>query len=105
MKKILQYVGFAVDILPMSTKNVLTIVFCLESFWDEHMKMQSSKTSCEFYPVVGHKIQNYEPQHGCLALNECEPTNLLSVISSTDEKNMSLSIGVLIKTISKKERS
>ena len=63
------------------------------------MKMQSRKTSCEFYPVVVHKIKNNELHNKCSALNECEPTSLMSVIHSIDKKYISLSIGVLIKTI------
>ena len=42
-KKKHQHVGFAVYILPMSTKNVLTIAIFLENFWDGHMKNATSQ--------------------------------------------------------------
>ena len=42
-KKKHQPVGFAVYILPMSTKNVLTIAIFREIFWDGHMKNATSQ--------------------------------------------------------------
>ena len=64
-----------------------------------HEKCNLARRTVNFTPVIGHNIQNYDLLHICLALHECEPTITMSVIPSTDEKYISLSIGVLIKTI------
>ena len=47
---------------------------------------------------MGHNIQNYD-LHICLALQSCEPTTTVTVIPSTDEKNISMDFGVLVETI------
>ena len=61
-----------------------------------HEKCNLARRTVNFAPVIGHNIQNYDLHHICLALHECEPTSTTSVIPSTDEKYISLSIGVLI---------
>ena len=68
-------------------------------------KSKLARRTVNFTPVIGHNIQNYDLHHICLALHECEPTSTMSVIPSTDEKYLSLSIGVLIKTIKRKNGS
>ena len=70
-----------------------------------HEKCNLARRTVNFTPVIGHNIQNYDLHHICLALHECEPTSTMSVIPSTDKKYISLSIGVLIKTIKRKNGS
>ena len=50
-------------------------------------------------PVIGHNIARYDLHHVCLALREIEPSTTISVIPSTDEKYISMTFGVLIKTV------
>ena len=68
-----------------------------------HPECNRKRCNSRFVPVVGHNIQNYDLHHLCLALQECEPTTTISVIPSTDEKYMSLELGVYIKTITTKD--
>ena len=70
-----------------------------------HEKCNLARRTVNFTPVIGNNIQNYDLHHICLALHECEPTSTMSVIPSTDEKYISLSIGDLIKTIKRKNGS
>ena len=70
-----------------------------------HEKCNLARRTVNFTPVIGDNIQNYGLHHVCLALHECEPTSTMSVIPSTDEKYISLSIGVLIKTKKRKNGS
>ena len=51
-----------------------------------------------FTPVIGHNIANYDVHHVCLALREIVPSTK-SVLPSTDEKFISITFGVLIKTV------
>ena len=59
-----------------------------------------------FIPVVGHNIQNYDLYHIFLALNNCEPTTTISVITATD-KNTYLGplVCSLIPLLTKKDNS
>ena len=43
--------------------------------------------------------------HKCLALNECDSRSTIQVIPSTDEKYISLIIGVVAKTITRKDQT
>ena len=70
-----------------------------------HEKCNLARRTVNFTPVIEHNIQNYDRHHISLALHECEPTSTMSVIPSTDEKYISLGIGVLIKTIKRKNGS
>ena len=57
------------------------------------------RRTINFTPVIGHNIANYDLHHVCLAFREIEPSTTISVISSTDEKYISMTFGVLIKTV------
>ena len=64
-----------------------------------HEKSNRAKRNINFILVVGHNIQNYDLHHICLAMNNCDPsTTIISVIPATDEKNISMTFGVLIDT-------
>ena len=67
-----------------------------------HEKCNLARRTKNFIPVIGHNVQNYHLHRICLALHECELTSTMSVITITDKKYISLSIGVLIKTIKRK---
>ena len=67
-----------------------------------HEKCNLAKPTVIFTPVIWHNIQNYDLHHICLALHECEPTSTMSLIPSTDKIYISISTGVLIKTIKRK---
>ena len=69
-------------------------------WWHEKCNLAGRKVN--FTSVVGRDIQNYNLHHICIALHECEPTSTMNVKPSTDETCLSLSFGVLIKTIKRK---
>ena len=62
-----------------------------------------ARKNINFFPDVGHNIQNYDLHHICLALNNCEPTTTISVITATDKKYISMTFGVLIGTFVNKK--
>ncbi len=47
---------------------------------------------------MAHNLQNYDLHHVIRALNHCEPTTTVNVIPQSDEKFISLSLGVLVTT-------
>ena len=47
--------------------------------------------------MIGHNIRKYDIHHICIALAECEPETKFEVIPSTEEKNISVSVGVIKK--------
>ena len=49
-------------------------------------KCNCSRLNINLNPLVGQDIQNYDLNHICLARHNCEPTTIISVIPSTDEK-------------------
>ena len=67
-----------------------------------HEKCNLARRTVNFKQVIGDNIQFYDLHHICLSLHESEPTNTMSVTPSTDEKFKLLSIGLLIKTIKRK---
>ena len=64
-----------------------------------HEKGNWIRRTINFTPVIGHNIANYDLHHVCLALREIEPSTKINVIPSTDEKYISMTFGVLIKTV------
>ena len=107
----------------LNTDNTSTCCICCIHFTNEHEKCLDhchfsgkllgwthekcnlARRTVNFTPVIGHNIKNYDLHHICLGLHECKPTSTMSVITSTDKKYISLSIGVLIKTIKRKNGS
>ena len=63
-----------------------------------HEKCNWIRRTINFTPVIGHNIANYDLHHVCLALREIEPSTTIRFIPSTDEKYISMTFGVLIKT-------
>ena len=63
-----------------------------------HSKCNLARQRVRYTPVVEHNTQTYDLHHICLALGELEPTSTIQVIPATDEKYISLSIGVLVDT-------
>ena len=61
------------------------------------------KTTINFTPIISHNIAKYDLHHVCLALRKNEPSTTISVIPSTDEKYMSMTFGVLIKRITRRD--
>ena len=57
------------------------------------------RRTSKFIPVIGHNIQNYDLHHICLAMQECEPSTTISVIPATDEKYISMQLGVQVDTM------
>ena len=57
------------------------------------------RRTSKFIHVIGHNIQNYDLHHICLALQECEPSTTISVIPATDEKYISMQLGVQVDTM------
>ena len=64
-----------------------------------HKKCNWIRRTINFAPVIGHNTANYDLHHVFLALRENEPSTTVSVMPSTDEKYISMTFGVLIKTI------
>ena len=64
-----------------------------------HPKCNRARRNSRFISVVGHNIQNYDLHHLCLALQECHPSTTISVIPASDEKYISMELGVHVDTI------
>ena len=62
-------------------------------------KRSRARRNVNFTPLLDHNIQNFDLHHICLALQSCDPTTIVSVIPSTDEKYISMKFGVLVETI------
>ena len=64
-----------------------------------HDKCNLARRKINYIPVNGQNLQNYYMHHKCLALNECDSRSTIQVSPSTDEKYISLFLGVVVKTI------
>ena len=64
-----------------------------------HPQCNRLRRTSKFIPVIGHNIQIYDLHHICLALQECEPSTRISVIPATDEKYVSMQLGVQVDTM------
>ena len=64
-----------------------------------HPQCNPLRRTSKFIPVIGHNIQNYDLHHICLALQECEPSTTKSVIPATEEKYISMQLGVQVDTM------
>ena len=60
--------------------------------------MQLITTETQFDPIIAHNLQNHDLHHMLLAFDVCEPTTTVNVSPLTDEKLISLSLGVLVNT-------
>ena len=70
-----------------------------------HDKCNVARRNINYIPVVGHSLQNYDMHHICLALNECDSRSTVQIFPSTDEKYISLIIGVVVKTITRRDQT
>ena len=68
-----------------------------------HEKCNWIRRTINFTPIISHNIAKYDLHHVCLALREIEPSTTISVIPFTDEKYMSMTFGVLIKKITRRD--
>ncbi len=64
--------------------TALTSAICEDAFWT--------------LPRWKHNVQNYDMHHVILSLEFCESTTTASIIPQSDEKYISLSLGVLVNT-------
>ena len=119
-RKVLHYLG---DRSQLRREETLTCWICQENFSESeekcldhchssgkflgwtHDKCNLARRNINYIPVVGHNLQNYDMHHICLALNECDSRSTIQVIPSTDEKYISLIIGVVVKTITRKDQT
>ena len=69
-----------------------------------HPQCNRARRNSNFIPVIGHKIQNYDLHHICLSLQQCEPTTTIKVIPSTDEKYITMVLGVKVSTFEKADK-
>ena len=70
----------------------------MANFWVAHKKCNRSRRNFNFFSDEGLNLQSYDLHHICLALKTCEPTTIISVIPSTEEMYISMTLGVLIDT-------
>ena len=63
-----------------------------------HPQCNRARRNSNFIPNIGHNIQSYDLHHICLSLQECEPTKTIKVIPSTDEKYITMVLGVKVST-------
>ena len=119
-RKVPRYLG---DRSQLCKEEILTWWICQENFSESeekcldhchssgsflgwpHDRCNLARRNINYIPVVGHNLQNYDMHHICLALNECDSRSTIQVIPSTDEKYISLSIGVEVKTITRKNQT
>ena len=67
-----------------------------------HDKSYLARRNVRFIAVVEHNLQNYDMHHICLALNECDSRSTIQAIPSTDDKFISLIIGVVVENKTEK---
>ena len=63
-----------------------------------HNTCNINRKTTNFIPVVAHNLANYDLHCIIRALNKSNPHNVYSVIPSTEEKFISMTISVWIKT-------
>ena len=63
-----------------------------------HSECNLKRRSIQFIPVVAHNLSNYDLHHVCLHIHKFKPGCKIDIIPSTDEKYITLSIGVPVKT-------
>ena len=63
-----------------------------------HSECNLKRRSIQFIPVVAHNLSNYDLHHVCLHIHKFKPGCKIDIIPSTDEKYITLSVGVPIKT-------
>ena len=61
-----------------------------------HNKCNLSRRKTNFTPVFAHNLSNYDLHHVILALQNADPRSIISVVPNTEEKLISLQLGVLV---------
>ena len=67
-----------------------------------HSQCNLARRTINFTPVIAHNLRNYDLHHVCLALSDCEVGTTIHVIPNTEEKFVSLSMGVFVKSFTNK---
>ena len=63
-----------------------------------HPECNINRKTTNFIPVIAHNSSNYDLHHVCMYIHKFKPGCKLDVIPSTDEKHITLSIGVPVRT-------
>ena len=63
-----------------------------------HPECNFKRKTVNFFPVMAHKISNYDLHHVCLIIHKFKPGCKIEVIPSTDEKNIPLTVGAPVRT-------
>ena len=92
-------VGFVKNLLDPRIQKRWTIATIAGMSLVLNLKSETGKTHNQFNSIIGQNNFNYDLHHVCLALREIEPSTIISVIPSSDEKLISMTFGVLIKTV------
>ena len=70
----------------------------------EHPGRNINRKTTNFIPVIAHNSSNYDLHHVCMYIHKFKPGCKHDVIPSTDNKYMTLSIGVPVRTYRDKNR-
>ena len=68
-----------------------------------HNQCNLVRSSLNFIPIFAHNLSNYDLHHVILALQAMDPRNTVSIIPQTDEKYISLQIGIWIRSYKDKK--
>lgn len=68
-----------------------------------HSKCNLDRKTDTFVPIVAHNLSNYDMHHLCRALHASDEKNILRIIPNTDEKYISLTLSVHIRTYTRKD--
>ena len=68
-----------------------------------HNQCNLARISLNFIPIFAHNLSNYDLHHVILALQAMDPRNTVSIIPQTDEKYISLQIGIWIRSYKDKK--
>ena len=67
-----------------------------------HNECNINQKTANYIPVIAHNLSNYDLHFIIKALSNSNPENIYSVIPSTEEKNISLTMSVYIKSYTDK---
>ena len=63
-----------------------------------HPECNLQRKAVNFIPVMAHNLSNYDLHHVCLYIHKFKPGCKTEVIPSTDEKYITLTVGVPVRT-------
>ena len=70
-----------------------------------HDKRNLARRNINCIPVIRFNLRNYDMHHICLALNECDSRSTIQINPSTDQKQVPIIIGEVVKTITRKSQT